>query len=58
MTPRVPKTNSPLRRHERKALEQQEALTKKYMAEGMSKEKALERALAEMRDNARKYWRI
>jgi hypothetical protein len=57
MTARAPKTNSPLRRRERRALERQDELTKKYMDDGLTEAEAQARAQAEMRDNPKRDWR-
>ena len=57
MTPRAPKTNSPLRRRESRALERRDELIKKYMDEGLTEAEAQTRAQAEMRDNPKLDWR-
>ena len=57
MTVKAPGSNSPLQRREEKALKRLEALTAKYVTEGMPEPEAKERALAEMRDNPHRDWR-
>jgi hypothetical protein len=57
MTPRAPKTNHPPRRRERRALEQLDELTKKYVDEGLNEAEAAARAQAEIRDNPKRDWR-
>ncbi len=47
MTVRADKSNSPLRRTEKKAIKQRDDLAAKYVAEGMSKRDAEARAEAE-----------
>ncbi len=55
-TPRYPR-DEPRRTRIRKGLKRIEELAKKYEAEGMSKDDARERALAELRGKARSDWR-
>ena len=57
MTVRAPGTNAPLNRREQNALKRLDNLTAKYLAEGMTKADARQRAQDELRANPRKDWR-
>lgn len=57
MGPRIPDTNHPLQRREQQALKRRDELVKKYEAEGLTHDAALDRAQKEMRDNAKGDWR-
>jgi len=57
MTSRAPKTNSPLRRDEEKKRSEIQALTAKFVMDGLSEEEAHEKACAELRDNPSRSWR-
>jgi hypothetical protein len=57
MGPRIPGTNHPLHRREKKALALRDELVKKYQAQGLSHKDALDRAQKEMRDNNKGDWR-
>jgi hypothetical protein len=57
MTIRSTGTNAPLHRREANALRRKKALIEQYVAEGMDYPAAVERAQAEMRDNAKGDWR-
>jgi len=58
MTVRASKTGSPIKRRTAAALKRVEALAEKFIAEGMSKRAAMERAYAELRRaNSKQDWR-
>jgi hypothetical protein len=57
MTVRAPGTNSPLRRTTKAALARVKKLADKYIAEGMTPQKAEEKAYQDLRDNPRRDWR-
>ena len=56
MGPRAPGTNNPLRRRDKRALVERDRLIEQYMAEGLSREEAIDRAQAEMRNNPKGDW--
>jgi|GEM_PF-3302660 len=57
MSVKAPGTNAPLHRKEKEALQRREKLIKNYIDQGMTEEKAKEKAQAEMRDNNQGDWR-
>ncbi len=58
MTTHAPGSNAPLHGRDKKALKRLEELTEMYVAEGMAKDDAKQRARDEMRNNPRRDWRV
>jgi uncharacterized protein YoaH (UPF0181 family) len=57
MAPRAPGTNHPPHKREKKGLAERDKRVAQRVAEGMSKEDALEAVMKELRDNPKMDWR-